>query len=216
LSVQVKICGLSDKDSVAAAVAGGACYLGFVFCPRSRHKADAVLVASLIAQVPPSISSVGLFVDPSDDELARVLQKAPLRMIQLHGAESPARVAFVKKLTGLPVIKAVGIAAPQDVEAIRRYEPVADFLLLDAKPPAGGLSGGNGVVFDWSLLKNAAFSKPWLLAGGLNAQNMEDAVAATGARILDVSSGVEDTKGRKSPAKIRAFLDKARTIETCY
>jgi phosphoribosylanthranilate isomerase len=213
--VHVKICGLSDAESVASAVDGGARYLGFVFCPVSRRAIDPKTAASLIERIPSRIASVGLFVDPQDDDLERVLSLAPLKMIQLHGSETPERVQAVKKRTGLHVIKAIGIAAPQDIAKAKQYEPVADILLLDAKPSSNGTSGGNGVVFDWSLLKNAVFSKPWILAGGLDAGNIEAAVAATGARILDVSSGVEYPMGRKSPAKIKAFLDKAATIETC-
>jgi phosphoribosylanthranilate isomerase len=203
-------------EALAAAVEGRARYLGFVFCSVSRHRIDATAAASLIARVPSSMASVGLFVDPSDDEIAHVLKSASLSMIQLHGSETPERVSSVKTMTGLPVIKALGISALQNVAAARLYEPVADFLLLDAKPPPGGNSGGNGVVFDWGLLKNASFSKPWLLAGGLNARNIEAAVAATRARILDVSSGVEDDSGKKSPDKIREFLDRAHALETCY
>ncbi len=215
MSVQVKICGLGDAASVDAAVKGGAQYLGFVFCPKSRHKVDPASVASLIEPVPSSVATVGLFVDPSDDDLRRVLNIVPMKMIQLHGSETPDRISAVKKITGLPIIKAIGIAAPQDVTTAKSYESVADFLLFDAKPLPDGPSGGNGVAFDWTLLKNAVFSKPWLLAGGLHEGNIKAAVAATGARILDVSSGVEDASGNKSPIKIKAFLDKARVIETC-
>jgi phosphoribosylanthranilate isomerase len=215
LQIEVKICGLSDAESVAAAVKGGARYLGFVFCDQSRHKIAASTAASLMAQVEAPIQTVGLFVDPSDDDLARVLKIAPLKMIQLHGNETIERVLAVKKITGLPIIKAIGIATSQDIEKAKTYEQVADILLLDAKPATGGPSGGNGIVFDWSLLKNAVFLKPWLLAGGLHEGNIEAAVMATGARVLDVSSGVEEATGKKSPFKIKAFLDKAHKIETC-
>ena len=215
MTVQVKICGLCDAASVAAAVEGGARYVGFVFYPKSPRVVDPETAAVLIASLPPSVISVGLFVDPTDDELLRVLRIAPLRMIQLHGAETPERVAALKRLTSLPVIKAIGIASRQDILAARLYESTADLLLLDAKSPAGGLPGGNAASFDWSLLKNEAFARPWLLAGGLTALNSEAAVAATGASILDVSSGVEEGVGRKSPAKIKAFLAQARKIETC-
>ncbi|MDR3424107.1 MAG: phosphoribosylanthranilate isomerase [Alphaproteobacteria bacterium] len=210
---EVKICGLRDAVSVAAAVEDGARYVGFNFYLKSPRVVGAQTAAALIEILPSSVVSVGLFVDPSDEEIRRVLGVAPLRMIQLHGGESSERVAAVRALTALPVIKAVGIATPQDVEAARRYEDVADFLLLDAK--LSGTFGGSGVTFDWSLLKNAAFAKPWLLAGGLNISNVAAAVAATGARILDVSSGVEESAGRKSPEKIREFLKTVRNLETC-
>jgi phosphoribosylanthranilate isomerase len=214
VSVRVKICGLKDAASVAASVTGGANYLGFVFYPPSPRAVDAATAATLIAVVPASIISVGLFVDPSDDDLQHILKTVPLRMIQLHGKETPDRVAAVKKLTGLPVMKAIGIAAAEDVTAARIYENAADMLLLDAKPVAGDLPGGNAARFDWALLRNARFTKPWMLAGGLTEQNIAEAVKTTGAKIVDVSSGVESQKGVKSLEKITRFLRTARAIET--
>ncbi|MDE2029486.1 MAG: phosphoribosylanthranilate isomerase [Alphaproteobacteria bacterium] len=216
MSVEVKICGLRDAAALTAAIDGGARYVGFVFCEDSRRAVMPEHAAELIAQVPTSITSVGLFVDPSDDELVRVLRHARLNMIQLHGSETPERVEAVKKFTGLPVMKALGIAVLPDIEAARRYESVADMLLFDAKPLPGGPKGGNGIAFDWGLLEGARFSKPWMLAGGLDAGNIAEAVALSGARILDVSSGVEDAEKRKSPSKIKAFLAKARGLETSY
>lgn len=210
--MRVKICGLQDTDAAVAAVEGGADFVGFVFCAESRHRIDAPLAASLIKLIPSSMTTVGLFVDPSDEELEQVLAIAPLRMIQLHGNETPARVAEIKKRTNLPILKAVGIGSPQDVERTRTYEAVADMLLLDAKPVSRGPTGGNGVIFDWAFLKGAHFTKPWMLAGGLHEGNIEAAVAATGAAILDVSTGVEDTSGSKSASKIKAFLTKAKHL----
>jgi phosphoribosylanthranilate isomerase len=215
LKLDIKICGLRDTDSVAAAVEGGARYLGFNFYPKSPRWIETDKAAALITWLPERMTSVGLFVDPSDEDIRRVVANVPLRMIQLHGTETPERVNAVKNLTGMPVIKASGIAAAQDIAALRRFEAVADLLLLDAKPPAGAVPGGNAVRFDWNLLKEVSFAKPWMLAGGLNESNMAEAVAVTSARLLDVSSGVESALGRKDPVKIRAFLDKARQIETC-
>jgi phosphoribosylanthranilate isomerase len=215
VSVKVKICGLRDAESVAACVAGGASYAGFVFYPRSPRNSDAATVAPLIAGLPESLLSVGLFVDAGDDDFVRVLRTAPLRMLQLHGAETPERVEQVKRLTGLPVIKAIGIADAGDVETARLYEHSADMLLLDARPRTGDLPGGNARAFDWGLLKNQTFSLPWMLAGGLNAGNIGEAAAQSGARIVDVSSGVEDAPGVKNIVKISRFLQKAAEIETC-
>jgi phosphoribosylanthranilate isomerase len=127
-------------------------------------------------------------------------------MIQLHGSETPSRVAAVNALTGLPVIKAVGISSASDLAHTHAYEAIADMLLLDAKPIAGGLPGGNATSFDWSLLSGVAFARPWMLAGGLNVSNIAQALAVTGARRLDVSSGVEDAPGHKNPQKIKEFL----------
>ncbi len=212
MTVKVKICGLSNAVSVAAAVTEGADYVGFVFYPKSPRVVTAEQTAALIAPLPAIMTTVGLFVNASDDVIKNVLHVAPLRMLQLHGKETPERVAAVKQLTGLPVIKAVGIASVHDIETARMYEAVADLLLLDAKPPADGLPGGNAVTFDWSILENALLTKPWMLAGGLNAENIAQAVATTGARILDVSSGVEDSPGQKNSAKIKAFLEQARGL----
>lgn len=212
MTVRVKICGLQDSAAALAAVEGGAAFVGFVFCAESRHCIDAQAAAALIQYIPSTIISVGLFVDPSDEELEQVLAIAPLRMIQLHGSETPARAAQIRKQTNLPILKAVGIGSAQDVEKARTYEAVADMLLLDAKPVQGGPSGGNGVVFDWALLKGASFAKPWMLAGGLHEGNIGEAVAMTGASILDVSTGVEDASGRKSASKIKAFLDRAKKL----
>ncbi|MDD3371478.1 MAG: phosphoribosylanthranilate isomerase, partial [Alphaproteobacteria bacterium] len=199
MSVDVKICGLKDPSAVLAAVQAGARFVGFVFCPRSRHRIGAGEAAALMKLLPSAVSSVGLFVDADDAELEAALSVAPLSVLQLHGTETPGRVADVKKATGLPVIKAVGISSPSDVDKARAYEDVADFLLLDARKPSGAISGGGGVPFDWSLLRGVRFARPWLLAGGLNVSNIAEAVALTGAAILDVSSGVEDEGGHKSP-----------------
>ena len=215
MSVDVKICGLRDPASVAAAVENGAKFIGFVFCEKSRHRVEADLVARLIENVPVSVATVGLFVNPTNEELKAVLSKVPLTMLQLHGMETPERVASIKAMTKRGVVKSIGIASAEDVIRAYPYEAVADYLLVDAKPPPNRPRGVNGRTFDWELLENVEFTKPWLLAGGLNLENIEKAVAMTGAPILDVSSGVEDENGNKSPAKIKAFLDKARTIETC-
>lgn len=215
MSIAVKICGLRDSDAVAATVAGGARYAGFVFYPPSPRAITPEQAAPLINALPASILPVGLFVNPTDEEIIRVLQTTPLRLIQLHGAENPQRVAEVKRNTGLPVIKAIGIATAQDIMTAHLYESVADLLLLDAKAPDGTLPGGNALAFEWGLLKGLSLAIPWLLAGGLTPDNIAAAVAVTGARMLDVSSGVESAVGQKSPAKIKAFLEKAAQIETC-
>ncbi len=208
---EVKICGIMDEKALGAAAEGGARYFGFVFA-QSRHRIEPSLAAELIAKIPPGRFAVGLFVDPSDADLDAILDVVPLTHIQLHGSESPDRVAEVKDYTGLRIIKAVGISTPEDIEAAAAYEEVADLLLLDAKAPPDGPTGGRGVSFDWSLLRSAHFSVPWLLAGGLNVKNIEKAVLQTGAMMLDVSSGVEDETGKKTPQKIKEFLEKAQTL----
>ncbi|MFC3528935.1 phosphoribosylanthranilate isomerase [Paracoccus mangrovi] len=210
MTVTVKICGLTEPAGLAAAVAAGARYVGFVFFAKSPRHVSPEQAADLVAQVPLGIAKVGLFVDPDDALLRAVLDKVPLDMIQLHGAETPARVAEVKALTGLPVIKAVGLAEPADLDALWDYGLVADMLLIDAKPPKGAaLPGGNGVAFDWRLLAGRQILKPWLLAGGLTPDNVAEAIRLTRAPGIDVSSGVESAPGIKDPDRIRRLIARA-------
>lgn len=202
----IKICGLSRAEDVSAALDAGARYLGFVFFPRSPRAVSADAVAALTADVPPGIARVGLFVDPDDAMLDAVLRTAPLDLIQLHGRETAERVGAVRALTGLPVMKAVSVAGPADLDALTDYGRAADLLLIDAKPPADAARpGGNGVAFDWSLLAGRRIPKPWFLAGGLDAGNVAEALRITGAPGVDVSSGVESAPGIKDPARIAAF-----------
>lgn len=207
---QVKICGLREAAHVAAAVEAGARYLGFVFFPKSPRAILPAQAAALAAEVPPGVARVGLFVDPGDALLDTTLAGAPLDLIQLHGAESPARVSQIKSRFGLPVMKAVGIAGPQDLDALWDYALVADMLLVDAKPPKDAvLPGGNGLAFDWRLLVGRKWLKPWLLAGGLTPANVAEAIRLTGAPGVDVSSGVETAPGMKDAALIRDFIREA-------
>ncbi|MCL5776604.1 phosphoribosylanthranilate isomerase [Limibaculum sp. FT325] len=205
--MRVKICGLSTSEGVAAAVAAGARYVGFVFFPPSPRSVDPETARVLALEVPPGIAKVGLFVDPDDALLDAVLAKVPLDMIQLHGEETPARVAEIRRRHGLPVMKAVGIRETSDLALIDLYARVADQLLIDAKPPKGApLPGGNAVPFDWRLIAGRRWPVPWMLAGGLAPGNVAEAVRLTGARQVDVSSGVESAPGVKDPARIRAFV----------
>ena len=210
MPLDVKICGLRSRDAITEVVRGGARFAGFVFYPPSPRNVSIGEAAELTSRLPGNTIRVGLFVDPTDDQIRSVRRHVFLDWIQLHGDETPDRVAAIKKLTGLPAMKAIKIAAPQDLEAARTYEPVADWLLFDAKVPAdqeGALPGGNAKSFDWRILKDARFDKPWMLAGGLNAGNIDTAVAESGAKAVDISSGVEDEPGVKNPAMIAAFLE---------
>ncbi|WP_374632842.1 phosphoribosylanthranilate isomerase [Paracoccus sp. (in: a-proteobacteria)] len=210
MPVAVKICGLTTPEGVAAAVGAGARYLGFVFFAKSPRHVTPEQAAALAAEVPLGVAKVGLFVNPDDALLAEVLAQVPLDMIQLHGAESPARVTEVRALTGLPVMKAVGVAEPGDLDALWDYGLVADMLLIDAKPPKGAdLPGGNGLAFDWRLLAGRQILKPWLLAGGLTPENVTQALRLTRAPGVDVSSGVESAPGIKDPDLIRDFIARA-------
>jgi phosphoribosylanthranilate isomerase len=206
--IAAKICGLSEPNAVAAAIAGGASYLGFVFYPPSPRSVSAARVAELCAAVPAGIARVGLFVDADDAAIEAVLAVAPLDLLQFHGSESPRRVAEVKSRFGRPVMKALPIAGPEDVAAADAYLGVADRLLFDARPPrrADALPGGNGLVFDWRLIAGRRWTLPWMLSGGLTAANVAEGVRLTGAQAVDVSSGVESAPGVKDKAKIAAFL----------
>jgi phosphoribosylanthranilate isomerase len=212
---QVKICGLSQAAHVHAAVDAGARYLGFVFFPKSPRAVTPEAAAGLAALAPVGVARVGLFVNPDDALLERVLAVAPLDIIQLHGSETPDRVAQVKAKAGLPVMKAVGISGPDDLGQLTNYGLVADVLLVDAKPPKDAvLPGGNGLSFDWRLLVGRRWLRPWMLAGGLTPDNVAEAVRLTGAPVVDVSSGVESAPGVKDPKMIAAFVAAAEDKST--
>ncbi|MEJ2000373.1 MAG: phosphoribosylanthranilate isomerase [Maritimibacter sp.] len=206
--IRVKICGLSTAETVAAAVEAGAGYIGFVFFPKSPRNVSIEAAAELAADIPPGVAKVALVVNPDNEALDAITARVPLDMLQLHGAESPARVAEIRARYGLPVMKAVGISGPEDLAKLEDYMPVADQILVDAKPPKGGdLPGGMGVPFDWQLIAGRHWQKPWMLAGGLNAQNIALALRLTGAKQVDLSSGVESAPGVKDEALIRAFFE---------
>lgn len=205
--VRVKICGLRSATDVAAAVEAGARYLGFVFFPKSPRHLETAAARDLAIEVPPGVAKVALTVNASDAELAAICDAVPLDMLQLHGSESPERVVEIRRRFGLPVMKAVGVAEAADLPKIAEYEAVADQILLDAKAPKGAvLPGGNGLAFDWRLIAGRSWEKPWMLAGGLTPSNVGEAIRLTGARQVDVSSGVESAPGVKDPDRIRAFL----------
>lgn len=211
MAIEVKICGVSTPEAIRAAVEGGARYVGFVFYPKSPRAVTPELARQLALTIPTGIRAVGLFVDPDDDLLERVLGTVPLDLIQLHGSETPERVAEIRRRWSIPVMKAIRIGGPADVESAAAYEGVADRLLFDARPPTNvaSLPGGNGLAFDWSLVAGRRWLTPWMLSGGLSAENVAEAIRATGATAVDVSSGVEDRPGHKTSERIRAFLEAA-------
>jgi len=211
----VKICGINHPAAMAAAVDGGAAMVGLVFYPRSPRAVTSDQARAVAARVPERVTRVGVFVDPPDALIAESIDAAGLGLIQLHGREDVARVAAIRARFGLPVMKAITVANAADLDQADRYRPVVDRLLFDARAEAGAdsLPGGIGKAFDWRLLAGRSWSCPWLLSGGLNEGNLAEAVAITGARGVDVSSGVEDRPGVKSPARIVAFLDAAAAID---
>lgn len=208
--MRVKICGLTRPEHVRHAAASGADYVGLVFFPRSPRNIAPEAAAALLAEVPAGVTSVALMVDP-DDALVDRVAGLGVGMLQLHGAETPARVAAIRARAGLPVMKVVGIGGPDDLARIAEHEDVADQVLVDARAPAGASRpGGNASAFDWGLIAGRAWARPWMLAGGLTPANVAEAVRLTGARQVDVSSGVERAPGDKDPDRIAAFIAAAR------
>jgi phosphoribosylanthranilate isomerase len=214
MTVAAKICGLNSEEAVAAAIEGGAAYLGFVFYPPSPRAVSPARAAALCSEVPSSVRRVALFVDADDAAIRAVIDAAPIDILQLHGRESPERVAEMKARFGRPVMKAIAVAGPEDVLAASHYENTADLLLFDAKPPRrpDALPGGNGLAFDWRVIAGHEWRLPWMLSGGLTAALLPEAVRTSGASAVDVSTGVERRPGDKDPAKIREFLAVARSL----
>lgn len=211
----VKICGITHAAALAAAVEGGADFVGFIFFPPSPRYVAPGRAAALGNATPKEIGRVGVFVDPADSVLAQTLERVRLDLLQLHGRETPERVSEIKARFGLPVIKSVAVSCAGDVDCARDFAGAADWLLFDAKPPRrpGALPGGNAVSFDWSLLAGRDWAIPHLISGGLDAENVGEALSSTGARGADVSSGVETAPGDKDPEKIAAFLRAARNAQ---
>ena len=211
MDIRVKICGLREPEHVEAVAEAGAAYAGFVFFEKSPRHVSVELARELALAAPVGLAKVALTVNAEDAFLDQLIDTVPLDMLQLHGKESPARVAELRARYGLPVMKAVGIAEEADLVALKEYGMVADQLLVDAKPPKGAdLPGGNGLAFDWRLVNRKYWPCPWMLAGGLTPENVAEAVRMTGARQVDVSSGVESAPGVKDVEKIRAFVAAAR------
>lgn len=207
----IKICGLTTADTLAAAIDGGADFVGAVIFPKSpRHIAPDV-AGELFQPARGKARIVAVVVDPDDALLETIGRTLKPDLVQLHGRETPERVAAVRALTGAGVIKALPIRTSEDLDAAEEWEPHVDHLMFDAKPPEGSvLPGGVGRSFDWSLLSDRAFKKRWFLAGGLNPDNVAEALALTGAPMADVSSGVESAPGVKDAARIAAFLQAVR------
>lgn len=204
--LHVKFCGLQSADDVSAAASAGARYVGFVFFEKSPRNLSLQRAASLALEVPLGLCKVALTVNADDAFLDALTNVVAVDMLQLHGSETPARVTEIKQRYGLPVMKAVGIAQAEDLPQLDAYMNAADQILVDAKPPKGSaLPGGNGLAFDWRLLAGRSWPKPWMLAGGLTPENVAEAARMTGARQVDVSSGVERSPGVKDAGLIAAF-----------
>lgn len=214
MSLDIKICGLKTPEALAAALDGGASRVGFIFFGKSPRNIDPAEAGRLRRAARGKAQAVAVTVDADDATLDAIVEAMAPDMLQLHGKETPARVAAVKTRYGLPVMKALSIRNAPDLAAAAQYQDVADRLLFDAKPPAGSeLPGGNGVTFDWSVLQGFDPSVDYLLSGGLNAGNVAEALRIARPPGLDISSGVESAPGVKDPALIQAFFRAVRTAE---
>lgn len=209
--MRVKICGLRDAAGVSAAVDAGAAYIGLMFFAKSPRNVSLAQARALALLVPMGIAKVAVMVDPDDAFLDDLVAQVPLDMLQLHGHETPARVAAVKARSGLPVMKVVGVADASDLAELDIYARVADQILVETKPSKDAvLPGGNGLPFDWRLIAGRRWPVPWMLAGGLRTANVAEAIRLTGARQVDVSSGVETALGVKDAGMIRDFVTAAK------
>ena len=212
MAVEVKICGLSTPETVAASLVAGADLVGFVFFARSPRNVSAARAADLAAPARGRALIVALIVDADDTTIMDINATLAPDMFQAHGSETPARIAVIKRLTAKPVIKAIKVSGAADIAAASVYAKVADLILYDAKAPdglAGALPGGNGVAFDWTLLRSGE-RQAFMLSGGLDPHNVANAIRMTGATIVDVSSGVESAPGLKDVALIRKFIEAAK------
>lgn len=204
---KVKICGIRNIGALDAAVSGGADFVGFVFFSLSPRHLSFAEAAGLAAHTPPEIGRVAVAVEPEDDMLEALIASVPINFLQIHGHVTNDRMAALKRRFQLPLIRAIALGGSEDIQTAIAAGEHADYLLFDAKPPGGATRpGGNAVAFDWQILKGPLFPRPWILAGGLHPGNVADAIVISGARAVDVSSGVEVAPGEKSPAAIRAFL----------
>jgi phosphoribosylanthranilate isomerase len=210
MRARIKICGLNSVRAVRAA--RGADLAGFIFYPPSPRYVTPRQAAHLARHLPKRVTRTAVFVDPTDAVLRRTLARFPANLIQLHGRESPARIAAIRRITGLPVMKAIPLSDADDLKAAPAYASVAARFLFDAKPPKrrGALPGGNALSFDWKILAGKGFDRPWLLSGGLTAANVATALRISRAPGVDISSGVENRPGHKNPSKIIWFIRAAK------
>lgn len=214
MSVRVKICGIRDEAALFACVEARADLVGFVFHEKSPRYLTPAAAVPLVTYVRGVAGSVALVVDADDARLDEIVTVVDPDMLQLHGKETPERVAQVRARFGKPVMKAIAVATADDAARALDYRDAADLILFDAKPPPGAaVTGGHGVPFDWRALAGVSERVPFMLAGGLTPDNVAEAVRLTGARAVDVSSGVESAPGVKDPALIHRFLSAAKGIK---
>lgn len=208
--IRVKICGVKRPEDVRVVASAGAAYIGLNFFPKSPRYVTLEQARLLALEAPIGLCKVALTVNADDATLDAIVEAMPLDMLQLHGHESAERVAQVRARYGLPVMKVIGVADEGDLAPLMEYSLAADQIMIDAKPPkTAKLPGGNGLTFDWRLVAQRRWLRPWMLAGGLTAENVAEAIRLTNARQVDLASGVESAPGVKDHAKIRAFMQAA-------
>ena len=215
MTIDTKICGINSPAALDAAARGGAFMVGFNFFPPSPRAVTPQEAAALAERAPNGPRWVGVFVDPDDETLDRTLGAVRLDLLQLHGNETPARIAEVRARFGLPVMKAIKVATAADLAVVEDFAETVERFLFDAKAPKSmtdALPGGNALSFDWQLLAGKDWGRPWILSGGLRLDNLANAVKISGASAVDLASGVEDRPGVKNPDLIRAFLEKAQSL----
>ncbi|MBG6163196.1 phosphoribosylanthranilate isomerase [Labrenzia sp. EL_195] len=210
--IQVKICGLSTEETMEAALDAGADMVGLMFFPKSPRHVSLSKACKLADMARGKAEIVAVTVNMDPDGLSRIRELVNPDMIQFHGSEAPEALAAAKVMQGTKVMKALSVGEREDLERARYYSIVADWILFDAKPPKDSeLPGGNGVSYDWTLLKDLDLEKPFLLSGGLDPANVGDAIRQSGVKAVDVSSGVEGDKGVKDSERIRAFVAAAKS-----
>ena len=210
--IEIKLCGLKELSHIQIAFDLGIKYVGFVLYEKSPRFLKTEVARSLVAHSPPGINKVGLVVNPSDCFLDSI-SDINFDMLQLHGSESIKRIKEIKNKVNFSLIKAVGVKNKKDLELVEKYSEVVDHLLIDSKPQNNNLPGGNGIKFDWKILEDISWNFPWFLAGGLTENNIINALIATKAKKIDLSSGVEDKNGKKNIKKIKNFVQKIRSYE---
>jgi len=212
-SLNVKICGLNNKETIEVAVKAGASHLGFIFYPPSPRSLTPKEAGYITSTTPSHIKRVAVIVDARDDLINDIIQNLSPHILQLHGSETTSRIQEIKEKFKLPIMKAIKVANSDDIKSSEQYQDNSDFLLFDAKSPMtskNALPGGNGISFDWALLKSVKIGKPWFLSGGIHIGNVQEAIKTTGNRSIDISSGVEDQPGVKSCEKIDMFMKSVR------
>ena len=212
-SLNVKICGLNNKETIEFAVKAGASHLGFIFYPPSPRSLTPKEAGHITSTTPRHIKRVAVVVNARDDLIDDIIQNLSPDILQLHGSETTSRIHEIKEKFKLPIMKAIKVANFDDIKSSQKYHDNSDFLLFDAKPPMtskNALPGGNGISFDWTLLKSVKIGKPWFLSGGIHIGNVHEAIKTTGNRSIDISSGVEDQPGVKSSQKIDMFMKSIR------